>query len=78
MKGFFSTFGVCYLILAILMFFGFGFVYDNIWALLAVICLPIAATIEGFTRMEERIEKLEKRIEELEGKKDNETENIDG
>ena len=80
MKGFFSTFAVCYLILAILTFFGFGLIYNNIWAILAVICLPIAAAIEGFISMEKKIEKLEKRIEELEGigEKKHETENIDG
>lgn len=78
MKSFFTTFALCYVILAILMFFGFGLIYDNIWAILGVICLPLAAVIEGFIGMEKKIEKLEKRIEELEGKKVDETENFNG
>ena len=77
MKSFITTFGICYVLLYVLMFFGFGLIYNNIWAILAVICLPLAAVIEGFIGMEKKIEKLEKRIRELEGEKD-ETENIDG
>lgn len=78
MKSFFTTFALCYVILAVLLFFGYGLIYDNIWAILGVICLPIAAVIEGFIGMEDRIKQLEQRIKELEGKRDNETENIDG
>ena len=78
MKSFLTTFVVCYVILLILAFFGLGLVYNNFYILLAVIVLPIAAVIEGFIGMEKKIEKLEKRIEELEGKKTDETENIDG
>jgi len=78
MKSFLTTFVVCYVILLILAFFGLGLVYNNFYILLAVIALPIAAVIEGFIGMEKKIEKLEKRIEELEGKKKDETENIDG
>ena len=78
MKSFVTTFALCYVILSILMFFGFGLIYNNIWGILAVICLPIAAVIEGFTAMEKKIETLEKRIEKLEGKKTDETEDIDG
>lgn len=78
MKSFITTFAACYVLLLILAFFGLGFVYQNFYALLAVIALPIAATAEGFMGMEKKIEKLEKRIEELEGKKTHETEDIDG
>ena len=78
MKSFVTTFALCYVILSILMFFGFWLIYDNIWGILAVICLPIAAVIEGFIGMEKKIEKLEQRIEELEGKKKDEVEDIDG
>ena len=78
MKSFVTTFAMCYIVLLILAFFGFGLIYDNFYALLAVVALPIAAAIEGFTYMEGKIEKLEKRIEELEGKKIDETEDIDG
>ena len=78
MKSFITTFAICYVLLWILMFFGFGLIYNNLFAILAVIALPIAAVIEGFTGMEKKIEKLEKRIEELEGKKTDETENFNG
>ena len=78
MKGFLTTFAICYVLLWILMFFGFGLIYNNLFAILAVIALPIAAGIEGFIGMEKKIEKLEKRIQELEGTKIDETENIDG
>ena len=78
MKSFITTFAICYVIGWIFLFFGFGFIYNNLFAILAVICLPIAAVIEGFIGMENKIERLEKRIEELEGKKEDETENIDG
>ena len=78
MKSFFTTFALCYIVLLILAIFCFGLIYNNFYGLLAAVALPIAATIEGFTYMEGKIEKLEKRIEELEGKKKDETENIDG
>ena len=78
MKSFITTFAICYVLLWILMFFGFGLIYNNLFAILAVIALPIAAVIEGFIGMEKKIEKLEKRIQELEGKKTDETENFNG
>ena len=78
MKGFLTTFALCYVVLWILTFFGLGLIYNNLFAILAVIALPMAAVIEGFSGMEKRIEKLEKRIQELEGKTIDETENIDG
>ena len=78
MKSFITTFAICYVLLWILMFFGFGLIYNNLFAILAVIALPIAAVIEGFIGMEKKIEKLEKCIQELEGKKTDETENFNG
>ena len=78
MKSFLTTFALCYIVLLILAFFCFGLIYDNFYGMLAVVALPIAAVIEGFTAMEKKIEKLEKRIEELEGKKKDETENFNG
>ena len=72
MKSFITTFAVCYLMLLILAVFGLGFVYNNFYLFLAVICLPVAVMIEGFLGMEKKIEKLEKRIKELEGQREDE------
>ncbi len=78
MKSFFTTFLACYVILLILAILGFSLVYNNFYILLAVVTLPIAAVIEGFSVMGDRIEQLEKRIEELEGKKEYEAEYFNG
>ena len=78
MKSFLTTFVACYIVLLILAIFCFGLIYNNFYVLLAAVALPVAAVIEGFVAMGKKIETLEKRIEELEGKKEDETEHIDG
>lgn len=76
MKGFFSTYALCFVIGMIFLFFGFGLIYGNVWAMLAVICLPVAVVIQMFLHYEKRMDALEKRIEKLEEK--DESKDIDG
>ena len=77
MKGFISTYVLCYVVCAIFIFFIFGWIYNNLWAMLAVICLPIAVMLQMFLHYEKRIDALEKRIEELERMKFREQEKME-
>ena len=78
MKSFGTTFMICYVVCCVLLFFFGQFFFDNIWLLMLIPALLLAIGIGGYVENAGKIEELEKRIEELEGKKKDETENIDG
>lgn len=66
MKEFLGTFMVCLVVLFLLLFFCAP-LFFNFYVLLVLAALVLAALLQGFMHLSERLEKLEKRLAELEG-----------
>lgn len=65
MKEFIGTFMVCLVALFLLMFFGFPLLC-NVYFLLVLAALALAAVLHGYMTLTDRIERLEKKLKERE------------
>lgn len=63
MKGFLGTFLVCLVALFLLLFFGAPLL-SNGYLLLVLAALALAALLQGYMNLSERIERLEKKLDE--------------
>jgi len=67
LKGFWGTFGICFVLCLIVTYFLAGILVSSIWAVIAVISLVLAALITVLVNQSTRIEALEKTVKELQG-----------
>lgn len=63
MKEFWGTFMVCLVALFLLLFFGAPLL-SNVYLLLVLAALALAALLQGYMNLSERIERLEKKLDE--------------
>lgn len=89
MKGFFTTFIICSVLVCAFLFFGSYFtggyllelLFESILGIVVVISLPLSICIHAVVSLEDKITALEKRLDALEGKKEekkDEAADIDG
>lgn len=65
-KAFLGTFTVCLVVLFLLLFFGAPLL-SNVYLLLVLAALALAALLQGYMNLSDRIERLEKKLAEREG-----------
>ncbi len=69
MKLFAQAFIVCFVLSIIFIFFFGGLIFNNIWLILAISSLILAALITLYANQDSRIDRLEKTVEQLKNEK---------